>query len=86
MIVLAIVGAALLLATVLTFVIRPLLVVAIGIGLFVAAGAWQATASDDGIGESPNGVVGFWLAALWVLLPWLVGVAVGRLIVSRRSA
>jgi hypothetical protein len=85
-IVLAIVGTALLLATVLTFVMRPPLVVATGIGLFVAAGAWQATASDDGIGESPNGVVGFWLAALWVLLPWLVGVAVGRLIVSRRSA
>jgi hypothetical protein len=64
---------------------RPLLVVAAGIGLFVAAGTWQVTASDDGIGETPNGFAGFWLAALWVFLPWLVGVAVGRLIVSRRS-
>jgi hypothetical protein len=64
---------------------RPLLVVAIGIGLFVAAGAWQATASDDGAGETPNGLAGFWLAAVWVLLPWLVGVAIGRLIVPRRN-
>jgi hypothetical protein len=85
-IVLAIVAAALLLGAALTFVMRPLFVVAAGIGLFVAAGTWQATASDDGLGETPNGVAGFWLAAAWVLLPWLVGVAIGRLIVSRRNA
>jgi hypothetical protein len=85
-IVVAIIVTALLVATALSLVMRPLLVVAAGIGLFVAAGAWQATASDDGAGETPNAVAGFGLAALWVLLPWLVGVAIGRLIASRRSA
>jgi hypothetical protein len=76
---------ALLLAAALTLAIRPLLVVALGVGLFIAAGSWQATASDEGPGETPHGVAGFWVAAFWILLPWLVGVAVGRLIVSRRS-
>ena len=86
MIVVAVVGTALVVATALTLVMRPLLVVATGIAVFIAAGAWQATASDDGTGETPTGVAGFFLAAFWVLLPWLVGVAIGRLIVSRRTA
>jgi hypothetical protein len=76
---------ALLLAAALTLAMRPLLVVALGVGLFIAAGSWQATASDEGPGETPHGVAGFWVVAFWILLPWLVGVAVGRLIVSRRS-
>ena len=85
-IVAVIVFGALLLATLLTLAIRPLLVVALGVALFVAGGAWQATASDEGPGETPHGVVGFWLAAIWILLPWLVGVAVGSLIASKRRA
>jgi hypothetical protein len=85
-IVIAIVAGALLLATVLALAIRPVLVVALGVGLFIAGGSWQATASDEGPGETPNGVAGFWLAAVWILLPWLVGVAVGSLIASRRRA
>lgn len=86
MIVVAIVLVALLLATGLASVVRPLLAVAVGIGVFIAAGSWQAAASDEGPGETPNGAQGFWLAAWWVLLPWLVGVALGRLIASRRNA
>jgi hypothetical protein len=84
-IVVAIIVTALLVAIALSLVMRPLLVVAAGIGVFVAGGAWQATASDDDAGETPNGVAGFWLAAVWILLPWLVGVAIGRLAASRRS-
>jgi hypothetical protein len=83
-VVFAIVVAAFVLATGLSLVVRPLLVVGLGIGLFIAAGSWQATASDEGAGETPHGVAGFWLAAIWILLPWLVGVGVGRLIASTR--
>jgi hypothetical protein len=83
-VVIAIVVVAFLLATGVSLVVRPLLVVGLGIGLFIAAGSWQATASDEGPGETPHGVAGFWLAAIWVLLPWLVGVGVGRLIASTR--
>jgi hypothetical protein len=75
---------AFLLATALTLAIRPLLVLALGVGVFVAAGSWQAMGSDEGPGETPNGVAGFWIAALWILLPWFMGVAVARLITSRR--
>ena len=77
---------ALLLAIGLTVAIRPLPALAVGICLFVAAGLWQATASDEGPGETPHGAAGFWLAAIVVLLPWLAGVAVGRLVTSRRAA
>jgi hypothetical protein len=84
-IVVAIVGVAFVLALGLSLAIRPLFVVGLGIGVFVAAGFWQATASDEGPGETPNGAAGFLLAAVWVLLPWLLGVGVGRLIASRRS-
>jgi hypothetical protein len=83
-VVIAIVVVAFVLATSLSLVVRPLFVVGLGIGLFVAAGSWQATASDEGAGETPHGVGGFWLAAIWILLPWLVGVGVGRLIASLR--
>jgi hypothetical protein len=84
--VVAIVITALLLAIGLAAVVRPLLAVAVGIGVFLVAGSWQATRSDEGPGETPNGFLGFWLALFWILLPWLVGVALGRLIASRRAA
>lgn len=60
-------------------------VAAVGVALFIAGGAWQATASDEGPGETPHGAAGFILAAIWILLPWLVGLALGRLVASRRS-
>jgi hypothetical protein len=84
--VVGIVLVALLLATGLAAVVRPLVAVAVGIGVFLVAGSWQATRSDEGPGETPNGFLGFWLALFWILLPWLVGVALGRAIASRRPA
>jgi len=84
-IVVVIILTALLLAIGLTLAIRPLFVVGLGIALFVVAGTWQAAASNDGRpGETPNGIAGFLLAIVWILLPWLLGVAVGGLIASRR--
>ena len=93
MFVVAIIGAALLGGVSLTMVMRPLVVAAVGMALFIAAGAWQSTRPDDAPGEAINGVAGWILAAAWILLPWLVGVAIGSLIrpwrgssaVSRRS-
>lgn len=85
MIVVVIALCAFLLGTALTLAVRPVLVLILGFGLFIAAGSWQATASDEGPGETPHGVAGFWVAAVWILLPWLGGVAAGRLIASRRS-
>jgi hypothetical protein len=85
MIVVAIVLVAFALALGLSLAVRPLVVVILGIGVFVAAGSWQATASDEGPGETPSGAAGFLLAAVWILLPWLLGVGVGRLIASRRG-
>jgi hypothetical protein len=84
--VVAVVLSALPAATALAVVVRPFLAVAVGIGVFLAAGSWQATRSDEGPGETPNGFLGFWLALFWILLPWLVGVALGRAIASRRAA
>lgn len=86
MFIVVIVLTALVLATALAAVTRPLVAVTVGIGVFLAAGSWQATRSDAGPGETPNGFLGFWLALFWILLPWLVGVTLGRLIASRRAA
>ena len=80
MFVVAVIGAALLGGLSLALVMRPLVVVSVGIALFVAAGAWQSTRPDDAPGETINGVAGWILAAAWILLPWLVGVAIGSLI------
>ena len=92
MFVVAVIGAAVLGGLSLALVMRPLVVVAVGIALFVVAGAWQSTRPDDAPGEAINGVAG-WILAAWILLPWLVGVAIGSLIrfwtggraVARRS-
>jgi hypothetical protein len=78
--VIAIVGASLGLAVVAALLMRPLVASGIGIGLFVAAGAWVATRPDEQDRETLNGPVGWYLAAVWILLPWLVGVVVGSLI------
>jgi hypothetical protein len=93
MFVVAIIGAALLGGLSLAFVGRPLLVAAVGIALFVAAGAWQSTRPDHAPGEAINGPAGWIVAAMWILLPWLVGASIGSLIrlwrrgrpVARRS-
>ena len=82
----AIVVAAFLLAFGLSLAVRALVVAALGVGVFVAAGSWQATASDEGPGETPSGAAGFLLAAAWILLPWLAGMGAGRLVAARRSA
>jgi hypothetical protein len=86
MFVIAIIGTALVGGFALALVARPLVGTAVGIALFVAAGAWTATRPDDPPGETLNGAVAWLLAAVWVLLPWLVGVAVGSLIRSRRRS
>jgi hypothetical protein len=85
MIVFGIISAALLVGLALALVIRPLVAAAIGIGLFIAAGAWQSTRPDDAPGEAINGAAGWMLATVWILLPWLVGVAIGSLIALWRT-
>jgi hypothetical protein len=93
MFVMTIIGAAFLGGLSLALVMRPLMVPAGGIALFVAAGSWQSTRPDDAPGEAINGVAGWILAAAWILLPWLLGAALGSLIrlwrgsrgVARRS-
>ena len=84
MFVVAIIGTALLGGLSLALVMRPLVVAAVGVALFVAAGAWQSTRPDDGPGEAINGAAGWILAAAWILLPWLVGVA-GVVLLRRAS-
>ena len=80
MIVLGVIGVALLAGLALAMLIRPLVAAAMGIGLFIAAGAWQSTRPDHAPGEAINGVAGWMIAAVWILLPWLTGVAIGSLI------
>jgi hypothetical protein len=63
---------------------RDGVVAAIGIALFLVLGAFQAWGGDEGGGEPIDGAAGFAFWVIWMLVPWLVGILVARLVRRNR--
>ena len=64
---------------------RDGVVAAVGVVLFVLVGAYQATGDEEGDGEAINGAAGLALWFVWLLAPWLIGIAVARLVRRNRG-
>lgn len=79
MFILAAIGS-MLAAVVLAATLRRLTVALIGLCLFLAAFMWNLAVEDY---EPPS--LALFFAAVWVMLPWSVGLSIGRGIAAERD-